>query len=81
MDMITESSDPGAAIPTGKDLPQRIQDFLAQEAEGTLVSAHLFGSLAEGSSHRVSDVDVGVVLRQSCLPDLLARSQEQVRLL
>lgn len=79
--MILESSDPGSAIPAGKALRQRIQDFLAREGEGTLVSAYLFGSVAEGSSHRESDVDVGVVLRRSLLPDRLARSQERVRLL
>lgn len=74
-------SDLGAESPPGKDLRERIRYFLAHEGEGNLVSAYLFGSVAAGSSHRESDVDVGVVLERECFPDRLARSQERVRLL
>lgn len=72
--------DFGAAIPPDKDLRQRIQRFLAAQGEERVVSAYLFGSVAAGSSHRESDVDVGVVLKRGHFPHRLARSQERVRL-
>jgi predicted nucleotidyltransferase len=81
MDMIHDGSDPGAADPPAQDLRQRIRRFLAAQGEECVVSAYLFGSVAEGRSHRESDVDVGVVLQRRHFPDRLARSQERVRLL
>jgi predicted nucleotidyltransferase len=45
----------------GDILRQRIRDFLAEKRERGLVSAYLFGSVASGSNHRESDVDLVVL--------------------
>jgi predicted nucleotidyltransferase len=81
MDAIPDVPDLGPASLAGHDLRQRIRHFLTARGEERVVSAYLFGSVAAGSSHRESDVDVGVVLQRGCFPDRFARSQERVRLL
>lgn len=47
------------------DVLDRLRDHLVRVAPEGLVSAYLFGSVAEGRSHRESDVDVGVLLDRS----------------
>jgi predicted nucleotidyltransferase len=81
MDVIPEVPDVGAVSPAGQDLRRRIREFLTAQGEERAVSAYLFGSVATGSSHRESDVDVGVLLQRRRFPDRMARSQERVRLL
>jgi len=81
MDVIFGAPDPVTAGLLGRDLRQRIRDFLSAQGGGGLVSAYLFGSVAKGSTHRESDVDVGVVLHRTRFPDRPARSEERVRLL
>ena len=76
-----DGSDLGAAARSGKELRRRIGGFLAAQGKEHLVSAYLFGSVADGSNHRESDVDIGVVLQRRHFPDRLTRSQERVRLL
>jgi uncharacterized protein len=65
----------------GDILRQRIRDFLAEKSEGGLVSAYLFGSVASGSNHRESDVDVAVLLPRERFPRRIERSEERIRLL
>jgi len=44
------------------------------------VSAYLFGSLAEGRSHRESDVDIGILLDRTKLPEKSGRFEVRIRL-
>jgi predicted nucleotidyltransferase len=46
-----------------------------------LVSAYLFGSEAEGRTHRESDVVVGVLLARSAFPAAKDRFEERLRLI
>ncbi len=46
-----------------------------------LVSAYLFGSVAEGRAHRESDIDVGVLLDRAHFPDQTARFEARLRLI
>ena len=52
---------------------------LLQSEEG-IVSAHLFGSRAEGREHRESDLDVGLLLDRSRYGTAAARFTARVRL-
>jgi predicted nucleotidyltransferase len=45
-----------------------------------LVSAYVFGSVAERRSHRASDVDVGILLDHGVYPDARTRFEAQVEL-
>jgi predicted nucleotidyltransferase len=56
---------------TDEDTADRLRDAL-RGVEG-LVSAYLFGSMAEGRAHRESDVDVGVLLDRQVFPSAEAR--------
>jgi predicted nucleotidyltransferase len=49
-------------------------------AEG-LVSAYVFGSAADGRTHRESDVDVAVLLRREAYPTPASRFEMRVRLI
>jgi len=60
-----------------------IQSTLARELAGRvpgLVSAYLFGSVAEGRAHRESDVDVGVLLDRNVYPQPADRFEVRLRL-
>ncbi len=46
-----------------------------------VVSAYLFGSVAEGRAHRESDVDVGLLLDRGVHPSAAARFEIRLRLL
>jgi len=81
MNGTSNAPDLTAGTVAGKDLRQSIRDFLAEESEGGLASAYLFGSVASGSNHRESDVDVAVLLLRGHFPDRMARSKERIRLL
>ena len=81
MDGTTNAPDLTSGTVAGEDLRQNIRDFLAEEREGGLISAYLFGSVASGSSHRESDVDVAVLLQRGLFPHRTARSEERIRLL
>lgn len=81
MDPIPLLSPPGPGTTDPDDPRQRIRDFLADQGGESLVSAYLFGSVAQGSIHRESDVDIGVIFRRARLAGRLDRSQERVRLL
>ena len=59
---------------------RRIRDGLVSYFNGTpgVQAAWLFGSHAEGRSHRDSDVDVAVLLERGCCPDARARFDARV---
>jgi predicted nucleotidyltransferase len=46
-----------------------------------LISAYLFGSVAEGRAHRESDVDVGILLDRRIHPNTADRFEEKLRLI
>ena len=46
-----------------------------------LVSAYVFGSVAEGRAHRESDIDVGVLLDRQLFPRRADRFEEQLQLI
>ena len=56
---------------------------LAEALEGTegLVSAYLFGSVADGRAHRESDVDMAVLLDWATHPDAARRFDVRLRLI
>lgn len=56
-----------------------IADALA--ATPGLVSAYLFGSVAEGRAHRESDVDIGVLLDRAVYPSAADRFDIRLRLI
>lgn len=64
----------------GDDAIDRLREALEGMALPDLVSAHLFGSLAEGREHRESDVDVAVLLRHAAYPSAKDRFDVRVRL-
>ncbi len=57
-----------------------LERVLLEAAPPGLISAYLFGSHAEGTAHRESDVDVGVLLSRDLHPTARERFEEQVRL-
>jgi predicted nucleotidyltransferase len=64
----------------GGNLEQRLSAVLLElEAQG-VVSAYLFGSHAEGTAHRESDVDIGVLLDRRALPGVRDRFEAGLRL-
>lgn len=58
----------------------RLRRFLASDAAPPLVSAYLFGSVAEGREHAESDVDVGVLLGRDRYPSAEERSEARIGL-
>lgn len=48
--------------------------------ERHVISAYLFGSLAQGRAHRDSDVDIGVLLDWKAYPDAASRFEARLRL-
>lgn len=62
----------------------QMQELLAAAFERAelpgVVAAFLFGSHAQGTMHRDSDVDVGILLERGKFPDRLDRFDQRVRL-
>jgi predicted nucleotidyltransferase len=52
---------------------ERLRLWFEREAPAEVVSAYLFGSEAEGRSHRESDVDVGLLFDRVRRPEEAAR--------
>ncbi len=63
-----------------EEVVSQLKHSFDQETSGGIVSAYLFGSLAEGRDHRESDIDVGVLLRRDRFPDPDSRFHAGVRL-
>lgn len=59
---------------------QGAEDYFSETSREGVVSAYLFGSHARGTPHRESDVDIGVVLDRTRLPNRSDRSRRAVRL-
>lgn len=55
-----------------------LADSLGQQVRG-VISAYLFGSLAEGRAHRDSDVDVGILLDRAVYPRAADRFDVRLR--
>lgn len=53
-------------------------DSLRQQVRG-VISAYLFGSVAEGRAHRESDVDVGILLDRAVYPRAADRFDVRLR--
>jgi predicted nucleotidyltransferase len=60
-------------------IPSVLARELAERVPG-LVSAYLFGSVAEGRAHRESDVDVGLLLAPDVYPRPRDRFEVRLRL-
>lgn len=61
-------------------IPDTLADFFATHPDFPVLSAYLFGSEAEGRSHRESDVDVAVLLDWEACPTARERFDLRVRL-
>lgn len=59
---------------------QRIPEFFSAHWSGGVASVYLFGSHADHTAHRESDVDLGVLLRWDVYPERRDRFEVQVRL-
>lgn len=57
-----------------------LRAYFEAEAPDFLLAAYLFGSEAEGRSHRESDVDVAVLVDREALPSARDRFDYRVRL-
>lgn len=58
----------------------RLRDYFAESSPPGLVSAYLFGSVARGTEHRESDVDVSILLDRSRHADRADRSALRIDL-
>ncbi len=58
-----------AAAPSRAAIEAAFADVLREPGAPDVVSAYLFGSVAESRSHRESDVDLGVLLDWNSHPD------------
>lgn len=65
------------------DPPAATTDAIRAVLDGTpgVVSAYLFGSVAEGRTHRQSDIDVAVLLDRSAYPRTRDRFDARLRLI
>jgi predicted nucleotidyltransferase len=62
---------------------ERVDELLGVHLAGRapgIVSAYLFGSVAEGRAHRDSDVDVGVLLDRAVFPSAKERLEVRISL-
>ncbi len=57
-----------------------LRSVLEDAGAPDVASAYLFGSAAEGRSHRESDLDIGVLLRWRSLPERSDRFEAGIRL-
>jgi predicted nucleotidyltransferase len=66
--------------PSQHDVRAILEEALRAEPWAGLVSLYLFGSLAEGRTHRESDVDLAVLLDWDAFPTAAHRFEARVRL-
>jgi len=67
-------------FPKNADPLEQLREILVAEAPEGVLAAYVFGSFAEGRSHRGSDIDLGVLVDRSLFPDAAARFKAGVRL-
>ncbi len=58
----------------------RAEDYFERDAPEGVVAAYLFGSTARGTTHRESDVDIGVLLDRARCPTRQERSSLRTRM-
>lgn len=58
----------------------KLRRYFRESSIPGLVSVYLFGSVARGTAHRESDVDVGVLLDRALHPDHATRSDLRIDL-
>lgn len=58
----------------------RLRERFPSDRYPEVVSLYLFGSVAEGTTHRDSDIDVGVLVDRDAAPSRADRSELRVRL-
>lgn len=63
------------------NLLETLRRYFADEAAPGVASARLFGSQRSGTSHRESDIDVGVLLDRRRYPDRVDRGGARVDLI
>lgn len=80
MSQAREQPTKACTAPTPDSVEAALRTALAMEDAPVVVSAYLFGSVAEGRAHRESDVDVGVLLDWSTHPDRAERFDVGLRL-
>ena len=79
----TQPSAAGPAAETATpspDVRRRLEEVFDRERVAGIVSAYLFGSHAEGRTHRESDVDVGILFDRATVPSVTDRSAARVTL-
>src|SRR5947199_10058208 len=64
--------------PDARTVRDLLAHTLAQQVRG-IVSAYLFGSVAEGRAHLESDVDVGILLDRAVYPRAADRFEVRLR--
>ncbi len=64
----------------GVDLVQRVGRLLVAAPPPGLVSAYVFGSQVDGTAHRESDLDIGILLHHESYPTPRERFEQRVRL-
>jgi predicted nucleotidyltransferase len=67
-------------FPKDADLLEQLKEILGAEAPEGVMAAYVFGSIAEGRSHKESDIDLGVLLDRSLFLDAAARFKVGVRI-
>jgi predicted nucleotidyltransferase len=63
------------------EIANRLARQLLEDGSLGVVSAYLFGSEAEGRSHRESDVDLGALLDRDAFPTPAARFEQRLQLI
>jgi predicted nucleotidyltransferase len=68
-------------MPSVETIAAAIETVLARSPDTDAVSAYLFGSVAEGRSHRESDIDLALLLRRESHPDPTDRFDRRLLLM
>lgn len=64
-----------------EDRKAQLERYFDHDSPADVLAVYLFGSHAEGRSHRESDVDVGVLLDRTRHPSPAARFQRRLELI
>jgi len=62
------------------EVAERLKEYLRSAALRGIVSVYLFGSIARGSGHSESDVDVAVLLDRRSHPERASRGEARIRI-
>jgi predicted nucleotidyltransferase len=78
--MTSNSASPTDSLAALDVVAAALRSVLEDAGAPDVASAYLFGSAAEGRSHRESDLDIGVLLNWSSLPQRSDRFEAGIRL-